>query len=157
MCFLNTGCEECIGSRDPHCVWHDNHCQNIKNVSKKYAFQDVLKRRIKLCSTMAAAAAKDDSNKSILLLGKSQEFQTGKLVSIDPQAFAENNNTIDNNKRCVCIPKKNCNCSKITENDSIVPQQSDDVLLMFSKRLFGIGSMHSNELGRMLKFKYKLK
>ncbi|KAI6223642.1 Sema domain-containing protein [Aphelenchoides fujianensis] len=48
------GCDECVQSRDPHCVWHHGACTNVKDVKTKFAYQDVLQRKSRICDEARA-------------------------------------------------------------------------------------------------------
>ncbi|KAI6179619.1 Sema domain-containing protein [Aphelenchoides besseyi] len=49
FCSSYSTCDDCIQARDPHCVWYHGECTNVKDVKQKFAYQDVLEKRSKIC------------------------------------------------------------------------------------------------------------
>ncbi|KAI6170496.1 Sema domain-containing protein [Aphelenchoides bicaudatus] len=54
FCSSHENCEQCIQARDPHCVWHQGECTNVKNVKQKFVYQDMLKKNSKICDEARA-------------------------------------------------------------------------------------------------------
>ncbi|KAI1728330.1 sema domain-containing protein [Ditylenchus destructor] len=112
MCSAHQSCDECIGSRDPHCVWHDFKCVHLRNVQKKFAYQDVLLRRPGIC---AEIEAKEGKRKEALASKSTATAIPVISSSLDAMGSLNASNSIANlvlEKTCDCLDPK-CNCSLI--------------------------------------------
>ncbi|KAI1726914.1 sema domain-containing protein [Ditylenchus destructor] len=112
MCSAHQSCDECIGARDPHCVWHDFKCVHLRNVQKKFAYQDVLLRRPGVC---AEIEAKEGKRKEALAAKSTATAIPVISSSLDAMGSLNASISIANlvlEKTCDCLDPK-CNCSLI--------------------------------------------
>uniref|UniRef100_A0A915DLD3 Sema domain-containing protein n=1 Tax=Ditylenchus dipsaci TaxID=166011 RepID=A0A915DLD3_9BILA len=129
MCSAHGSCDECIGSRDPHCVWHDFKCVHLRNVQKKFAYQDVLLRRTKLCAEIELQENKVKEQ----MAAKLAAVSSVQLSPLDVQLDKYSNFSLDTNrdsnaseKPCHCKDQQlnlnqKCVCSPPKARESLLP------------------------------------
>lgn len=105
FCGTYSTCDECIGARDPHCVWHQGECTSVKDVKQKFVYQDMLQKRSKICDEARAVDKPRIEKKLKSTTIKPQLRLKDEHQNITPDECDCNSKDLKARLKCNCLNK----------------------------------------------------